>query len=154
MMNVLPYDREVLRAMSVEDLDAVMAVEQDAYPFPWSRGNFSDSLSAGYSCWIFEAGEALVGYAVLMLAAGEAHLLNLTIASEWQRQGMGRRLLEHLIGVARKYCADTLFLEVRPSNRTACRLYESAGFNEMGRRRGYYPAGAGREDAVLMGLAL
>lgn len=154
MMNVFPCDRVALRAMSVGDLDAVMAVEQVAYPFPWSRGNFSDSLSAGYSCWIFEAGEALVGYAVLMLAADEAHLLNLTIAPEWQRQGMGRKLLEHLIGVAREYCADTLFLEVRPSNQTACRLYESAGFNEMGRRRGYYPAGAGREDAVLMGLAL
>jgi ribosomal-protein-alanine N-acetyltransferase len=142
------------RPMQKEDLDAVMAIESQIYPFPWSQGNFSDSLDAGYSCWVYDFCGYVVGYAVMMLAAGEAHLLNVGIGREWQRQGMGRRVVQHMIAVAREYRADIMFLEVRPSNIPARRLYEDIGFNEMGLRKKYYPAENGREDAILMGLQL
>lgn len=143
-----------LRPMRVEDIDAVMTIERTVYPFPWTRGNFKDSLNAGYSCWVYEYGGSVMGYGVIMLAGEEAHLLNLSIAAEWHGQGYGRKLLEHFIRLAKERYAKVLFLEVRPSNRTAISLYESAGFGEIAVRRGYYPAARGREDAILMGLPL
>jgi ribosomal-protein-alanine N-acetyltransferase len=142
------------RPLQKADLDAVMAIEPEIYPYPWTRGNFSDSLKAGYSCWACEQDGALVGYAVMMMVLDEAHLLNISIAREFQGRGLGRRLLEHLIGVARGHGAHTMFLEVRPSNKSAIALYESIGFNEFSVRKGYYPGANGREDAILMGLAL
>jgi len=140
--------------MNAEDIDAIMAIEPEIYPHPWTRGNFTDSLNAGYSCWVVEHGGEVAGYAVLMMALDEAHLLNLSIAKTFQGQGLGRRLLEHLMDVARSHGGLTMFLEVRPSNVAARTLYENIGFNEISVRRGYYPAKNGREDAVLMGLAL
>ena len=142
------------RPLQMADLDAVMVIEPEIYPHPWSRGNFSDSLRAGYSCWACEHEGELMGYAVMMVVLDEAHLLNISIAPGFQGRGLGRHLLEHLIGVARGHGAQTMFLEVRPSNKAAMRLYESIGFNEFSVRKGYYPAAKGREDAVLMGLAL
>lgn len=144
----------VFRPMRMQDVDAVMALEREVYPFPWTRGNFTDSLKSGYSCWVYEFGDFLVGYAIMMLAAGEAHLLNLAIAKDWQAKGMGRRFTQHLIKLARDYHADIMFLEVRPSNTAALHLYHSIGFNEMAVRKRYYPAHDGREDAILMGLSL
>lgn len=140
--------------MRFDDLATVLEIENAIYLFPWTAGNFRDSLSAGYSCWTCEARGATVGYGVMMLAAGEAHLLNLGIACEWQGQGLGRAFLRHLIEVARRDGADMMFLEVRPSNTRAVGLYLDEGFNEIGMRRNYYPAANGREDAVLMGLSL
>ena len=142
------------RPMQTADLDAIMAIEPKIYPYPWSRGTFSDSLNAGYSCWVFEEGANVIGYAVLMLVLDEAHLLNLSIASTYQGQGMGRALLEQMMQIARGHGALNMFLEVRPSNKVAISLYENIGFNEMAVRRGYYPANGGREDAILMGMAL
>ncbi len=144
----------MFRPMGREDLGAVLAIECDVYPFPWTRGNFSDSLQAGYGCWVYEVNGAVVGYGVMMLAAGEAHLLNVAIARKWQRRGMGRKLMQHLIKVAREYHAEFMFLEVRPSNIAAHRLYEDLGFTEIVVRKNYYPAHKGREDAVIMGLSL
>lgn len=140
--------------MQMADLDNIMAIEPTIYPYPWSRGNFSDSLNAGYSCWVVEQNRRMVGYAVLMLVLDEAHLLNLSVAARHQGQGFGHALLEHMLHTARRHGALNIFLEVRPSNRAAVKLYESLGFNEMAIRRGYYPAREGREDAVLMGMAL
>ena len=140
--------------MQPADLDAVMAIEPTIYPYPWSRGNFSDSLAAGHSCWLLEHNRSIVGYAVLMLVLDEAHLLNISIAAGHQGRGLGRALLTHMGDVARKHGAVQMFLEVRPSNIAAVRLYESFGFNEMAIRRGYYPARGGREDAILMGMML
>jgi ribosomal-protein-alanine N-acetyltransferase len=140
--------------MQMADLDTVMAIESTIYPYPWSRGNFSDSLNAGYSCWVFEEGPRIIGYAVLMLVLDEAHLLNISIAATHQRQGFGRALLQHMLKTARGYGAVNIFLEVRPSNMPALKLYEETGFSEMAIRRGYYPTRYGREDAVLMGMAL
>lgn len=144
----------LLRPMRFDDVEAVLAIEHRIYAFPWTRGNFRDSLSSGYSCWTFDFCERAIGYGIMMLAAGEAHLLNLGIAHDWQGQGMGRTFLRHLIEVARQDGADMMFLEVRPSNDKAIGLYLSEGFNEIGLRRNYYLAANGREDAILMGMAL
>lgn len=143
-----------VRPMVFADVEPVLAVEQEIYPFPWTRGNFSDSLSSGYSCWSLTTAQHLVGYGILMMAAGEGHLLNLGIAACWQKKGLGRRLLHHLIDIARSESVDMMFLEVRPSNTSAIRLYLSEGFNEIGLRRNYYPARGGREDAIVMGLSI
>jgi ribosomal-protein-alanine N-acetyltransferase len=138
--------------MTANDLDAVMAIENEIYPHPWTRVNFSDSLNAGYHCSAMTVAGELVGYSVLMIAAGEAHLLNLSIAAAWQGRGLGRDLLRFLLKMARDCDAIKMYLEVRPSNRAGRRLYKSAGFGEIATRRGYYPARDGREDAVIMEL--
>src|SRR5690606_6032579 len=145
------------RPMQAADLDAICDIEPRIYSHPWSRGNFSDSLNAGYSCWVYEDREnsgVIFGYAVLMTALDEAHLLNISIAKLHQGKGLGRKLLEHMMQIARNHGAQTIFLEVRPSNIAAVQLYESMGFNEMAIRRNYYPAVSGREDAILMGVSL
>ena len=142
------------RPMRADDLERVMQIEPHLYSHPWTRGNFADSLEAGYSCWVIDTGHDLIGYGVLMVGVREAHLLNISISEEWQAKGYGRALLEHFIAVARHYDAQHLLLEVRPSNLAAQRLYASMGFSEITVRRGYYPAGGAREDAILMGLSL
>lgn len=142
------------RPMQEADLDAIMEIEPLIYSHPWSRGNFSDSLASGYSAWVLQDGARIIGYALMMMVLDEAHLLNLSVAKACQKQGLGRMLLEHMIAIAKKHDAANMFLEVRPSNISAIALYENIGFNEMAIRRGYYPAHNGREDAVLMGLAL
>lgn len=142
------------RPMRALDLDRVMQIEPTLYSHPWTRGNFDDSLVAGYSCWVVECARELAGYGILMIGVREAHLLNLSVAAPWQRQGFGRMLLEHFVRVARASDAAQMFLEVRPSNDAARRLYEDFGFKEITVRRGYYPATRGREDAILMGLPL
>ncbi|MDO9206334.1 MAG: ribosomal protein S18-alanine N-acetyltransferase [Methylotenera sp.] len=142
------------RPMQMDDLDAVMAIEPHIYPYPWTRGNFSDSLSSGYSAWVLVSNEQIIAYSLMMMVLDEAHLLNLSVAKDYQKQGMGRLLLEYMVGVAKNNQLANMFLEVRPSNIPAIALYENMGFNEMAIRRAYYPAVDGREDAVLMGLAL
>jgi ribosomal-protein-alanine N-acetyltransferase len=142
------------RRMTAADLDEVTAIEDVIYPHPWTRGNFADSIEAGYQCWVVERAGMMVGYLVVMTAAGEAHLLNLSVARPWQRRGIGSEALGFALKLARDYGAGRILLEVRPSNRAALALYASAGFSEMAIRRGYYPAGSGREDAVVLQLAL
>jgi len=140
--------------MSEADLPPVLEIEESLYEFPWTAGNFRDSLRAGYGCWVVRDGRHLIGYAVLMLAAGEAHLLNLSVAAPAQRRGHGRSLLEHVVGIAREHDAKVLFLEVRPTNEVGQRLYAGYGFKQVGVRRGYYPAHRGREDAIVLALDL
>ena len=143
-----------LRPMTASDLDAMMAIERVNFPFPWTEGNFKDSMNSGYICLVMEQGKELMGYAVLMMVLDEAHLLNISVAKSYQGQGWGRYLLVQMMEIGREKGGLNMFLEVRPSNRSALGLYESMGFNEMGIRPGYYPAHNGREDAVLMGMAL
>lgn len=143
-----------LRPMAEADLPAVIAIENAIYAFPWTPGNFRDSLAAGYSCWMYVRDGEPIGYAVLMQAADEAHLLNLSIAADWQQQGYGSLLLQQLCEIARGQGARLFFLEVRPSNAAALRLYERHAFQRIGLRRAYYPAPAGREDALIFGLQL
>jgi len=147
-------DAPRLSPMRETDLDAVMAIEQAIYSHPWTRGNFVDSLSAGYECRCLWLGAELLGYLVLMVAAQEAHLLNLSISVTHQRRGLGSGLLREAADLARRLGARNVFLEVRPSNRGAQALYTRFGFRKIGTRRGYYPAHAGREDALVLTLPL
>ena len=142
------------RRMTAQDLDTVVAIEREIYPHPWTRGNFSDSLAAGYHCWLMELAGEIVGYSVVMIAADEAHLLNLSVAAAWQRRGLGREMLAFVLKLARDFFARNIHLEVRPSNLAGRRLYAGAGFSEIATRRGYYPGQRGREDAVIMELEL
>jgi len=142
------------RRMTAGDLDAMIAIEEAIYPHPWTRGNFSDSLAAGYHCWIVECGGEIAGYSIVMIAEEDAHLLNLSVASPWQRRGIGREVLAFVMKFARDHGAERILLEVRPSNSAARALYTAAGFTEIAARRAYYPAGADREDAIVLQLNL
>lgn len=155
-MSALPkneFDRYV--PMAEADLDDVVHAEKEIYPFPWTRGNFLDALAAGYSAWVLRNASAKVAaYAVMMMALDEAHLLNLSVARRAQRTGLGWRTLDWMADVARGYGGRTMLLEVRPSNTSAQRLYQRYGFDRIGVRRGYYPTHGGREDAIVMRIAL
>lgn len=152
MSAVVARPKPALRSMEERDVALVAAIERRAYPFPWSANIFRDCLRVGYSCWIADIDGELAGYAVLSVAGGEAHILNLCVAPEWQGMGIGRTLLTRLIHLARYHRTGGIFLEVRPSNTQARRLYERAGFIEVGRRPRYYPGAADREDAIIMSL--
>ena len=146
-----------LAPMAVGHLDAVVALELRAYPFPWSRGNFIDSLAAGYLAEVLldEPQRQVVGYYVAMHGVEETHLLNITIAPEHWGGGLGRCLLDRVAARARAFKAHALWLEVRESNARARAVYERYGFCPLGRRPGYYPAPEGRrEDAIVMSLRL
>jgi len=144
----------VLAPMREPDLTEVMAIESGLYTHPWTRGNFGDSLRAGYECRSYRLHGELIGYFVLLAAAGEAHLLNLSIAEPHQRRGYGTALLNEATALARALGANNLFLEVRPSNRGAQELYYRYGFRKIAVRRAYYPASGGREDALVLSLGL
>ena len=155
-MSALPkpdYDRFI--PMDEADLTEVVAVEREIYPFPWTYGNFLDSIRAGYSVWVLRGEDhALIAYSVMTLAIDEAHLLNLSVAHPAQRVGIGWRTLEWMAEVARGHGARTMLLEVRPTNDSALRMYRRYGFERIGLRRGYYPTHGGREDAIVMRVAL
>ena len=137
-----------------KDLQAVAAIESSVYVFPWTIGNFRDSLLSGYQCTGCWAGGELIGYAIVMTAMEEAHLLNIAVTDHWQRRGVGSRFLQHIVDTARRQRLDMLYLEVRPSNASARSIYERFGFRQLGMRRDYYPAMTGREDALFLGLNL
>ncbi|MEK9721440.1 MAG: ribosomal protein S18-alanine N-acetyltransferase [Quisquiliibacterium sp.] len=140
--------------MHEADLDTVIQVENAVYRFPWSIGNFRDSLKAEHDAWVVEIDGRLTGYAVLMWLPEEVHLLNLTVSAECQRRGLGRALLGWLIQNTRERGGCSMMLEVRPSNQGARDLYRSFRFVQIGLRKRYYPAPAGaREDALVLRLA-
>ena len=153
-MSAVLKDVPRLVAMREQDLDEVMAIESAIYSHPWTRGNFADSLRASYLCRTWRLGGELVGYFVLTAAAGEAHLLNLSIAGAYQRSGHGSALLREAASLASRREATHLFLEVRPSNHAAQALYRRFGFRKVAVRRNYYPAHPGREDALVLVLPL
>ena len=139
-----------IRPMRRSDLSEVAAIEQDAYPFPWSYGIFSDCLRIGYCCRVLELDGEISGYAILSAGAGEAHLLNLCVAESARKQGLGQFLLDGMLLEAKLKQAGRLFLEVRPSNEAALNLYRNNQFRQIGRRPDYYPDYEGREDALVM----
>jgi ribosomal-protein-alanine N-acetyltransferase len=150
-----PANSITLRAMSEADLSAVMGIERGSYAFPWTEGLFRDCLRVGYLCCVAEmGGAAVVGYAVMSYGAGEAHILNLCVREASRCAGVGRQIIRHLLDRARGAGMDDAFLEVRPSNAIAARLYDSLGFEQIGIRRGYYQAVGGREDAIVLRLRL
>jgi ribosomal-protein-alanine N-acetyltransferase len=159
-----------LRAMQESDLPAVLGVEQRAYSVPWTEGIFRDCLRVRYFCMVAEltpppgidsgsdGNDQIIGHAVMSIAAGECHVLNVCVQPDLHNRGIGRRMLRRLLALARRQEADTAFLEVRASNVAAIALYYSEGFDEVGLRRGYYPVSmndtVNREDAVVMARAL
>lgn len=153
-MNAQWQETPQIRRMLPADLDAVVAVEREVFLFPWTRGNFSDSLDSDYHCRVLEQAGHIFGYGVMTIGADEAHLLTLSIAAGWQRQGWGEKLLQQFIQIAREHHAKTMFLDVRASNQAAARLYERIGFRHIARRKDYYPAMGGREDSLIMELTL
>jgi [ribosomal protein S18]-alanine N-acetyltransferase len=140
--------------MRPTDLPVVADLERSLYAFPWSLGNFRDSLNAGYDCWVACDRDQVIGYAVLMVALDEAHLLNIAVAAGWQNQGIGRAFLQFMLGVAREVKCEIVYLEVRPSNVAARHLYREVGFQQIAIRPAYYPAQGGREDALFLGITL
>lgn len=141
------------RPMTAADLDRVLQIEAAAFSHPWTRGIFEDGLKS-YDCWVMFEGDEQVGHGVIQVIIDEAHLLNITVRPQSQGKGYGLQLLEHLMRRAMALNAGECFLEVRASNQSAYRLYERYGFNEIGRRRDYYPAPGGREDALVMACTL
>jgi [ribosomal protein S18]-alanine N-acetyltransferase len=140
------------RALTEDDLPRVVEIENSVYVFPWTFGNFRDSLYSGYSCMGVWCDSRLIGYTIMMPALEEAHLLNIAVDSAWQGQGIGTRVLTDLIERAKATRCEVIYLEVRPSNIAALRLYERFQFKQLGLRREYYPAVTGREDAFFLGL--
>jgi len=151
VMNQFPAQ---LRPMLLRDLPAVIEIEKRAYEYPWSEGIFRDCLRVSYPSWVYEEDGKIVAYTVISIAAGESHILNLCVRPESQGKGIGRLLLNGVVDTATRLGATQILLEVRPSNKTALGLYQSFGFNELGRRNNYYPARRGREDALILAMSL
>ncbi|HTW38924.1 MAG TPA: ribosomal protein S18-alanine N-acetyltransferase [Steroidobacteraceae bacterium] len=143
-----------IRAMTDNDVRAVVEIERTSYQFPWSEGIFRDCLRVGYVCRVVLSGEELIGYGIMSTGAGEAHILNLCVRDSYRCRGIGRTLLEHLLSRAGAGGSSEAYLEVRPSNTAAIRLYQTLGFEPIGVRRGYYQAVGGREDAAVLRLPL
>ena len=139
-----------IRPMGKADIDAVMAIELSVYTYPWTNRIMADCMRVGYHCSIGEVDGVLASYCIMSTGAGEAHILNLCVAEEFQRRGLGQLLLTNMLDEAKKEGIKDIFLEVRPSNHAAIILYERLGFNQMGTRKDYYPAKNGREDAVIL----
>ncbi len=150
----LPIPELEIRALTEADVDAVVSVEKRSYQFPWSEGIFRDCLRVGYVCRAVVVGGLVVGHGIMSLGAGEAHVLNVCVDPDFRCRGVGERLLRHLLERGRSAGMTDAFLEVRPSNIAAIRLYRTMGFEQIGVRRGYYQASSGREDAAVLRLPL
>jgi len=152
----------VIRTMQQKDIEKVMAIEQVVCEFPWTSSIYSDCIKVGYSCWVLEEKQEILGYGLLSVgaiadglmaaAANEAHILNLCVHPDRQHQGLGRKMMQHLIQQAKNLYANSVYLEVRLSNKNAFALYTQLGFEVVGRRKDYYPAAGGREDALVLEL--
>lgn len=141
-----------LRPLKEGDIADVMAIERQMYNYPWSEGIFRDCLNVGYSNWAFIKDDQFIGYVILSIAVGEAHILNICLDPSYKGKGLGRKFLEEVLVIAKKKNAASVFLEVRPSNAAAVNLYKKAGFKQIGQRKNYYPAENGKEDAIVLSL--
>ena len=139
-----------IRAMEDDDIDSVMAIELSVYEYPWTKRIMVDCMRVGYHCRVGEIDGVLASYCIMSTGADEAHILNLCVADEFQRRGLGQLLLTTMLDDAKEANIKNIFLEVRPSNQAAILLYERLGFNQIGTRKDYYPAKIGREDAVIL----
>lgn len=143
----------VVRRMQQEDVEGVMMIENVVCEFPWTPGIFSDCIKVGYGCWVVSENNQVLGYGLLSVSANEGHILNLCIAPEQQRKGLGKRMMLHLIKESKRLASDSVYLEVRVSNHGAIELYKQLGFVQIGERKDYYPAADGREDALVLSLS-
>jgi len=143
--------------MTVEDAAAVFAIDSQVSIEPWSEKLYVDCVGVGYECWVLAEDHVVIGFGVMSFAATEAHILNIAISPDKQRNGFGEKMLQHILNIARQHDSDEVFLEVRDSNQAARTLYEKHGFVEVGIRKGYYPeedGGEGKEDAIMYALSL
>lgn len=154
MSAVMPLPDLEVRAMTHDDLPRVLEIERASYGFPWSEGIFKDCLRVGYHCRVLIRGDDIVGYGIVSALVREAHILNICLDVAHRQLGMGRQLLCHLLAVAARKSVNDVFLEVRPSNTAALHLYQQFGFEVVGRRRDYYRAPEGREDALVLKASL
>ncbi|MEM6998756.1 MAG: ribosomal protein S18-alanine N-acetyltransferase [Pseudomonadota bacterium] len=139
----------LIRPMQEIDLAYVMEIEKSAYDFPWNESIFQNCMNVGYCCWVLEHENVVVAHGVMTVAAGESHILNICVHKDYQSMGLGRKLLTHLLDLALDHDVNMTFLEVRPTNFAAIKLYLDMGFDEIGTRRNYYPGRVGREDALI-----
>lgn len=153
-MNMAAQQPIEIRPMQLSDLDRIVLIEREIFLFPWSLGNFADSIKTGYVCRVLQQTDALMGYGIMMMSPEEAHILTLGIAANWQKKGLGKKMLQFLIQYAKEQNAKSIFLDVRESNQGAAQLYKQMGFQHIATRKGYYPAMCGREDALVMRLML
>jgi len=142
------------RLMGLHDVEKVFAIDEDIYPFPWTEGIFSDCIKTGHLCIVNEIDNEIVAYGVIGMIVDEAHILNLSVRRDCQGLGYGRELLLYLLTLLKKGEITRALLEVRKSNEVAIKLYQSIGFEEIGNRKGYYPAEDGREDAIVLARAM
>ena len=154
MSAVIQTGEDGIRPMTLQDLDGVMAIENQIYPYPWTRGIFSDCIRVGYQCHVYQQNNEIVSYCVLSIGAGEAHVLTVCVREDYQCQGVGHMMMSHMVKLAQITGAESILLEVRPSNEKAIRLYQRLGFIEVGVRPDYYPADDEREDALIMARQL
>jgi len=154
MSAVIKEQAATIRPMSLADVPGVVAVEQAAYEFPWTENIFRDCLKVAYYCCVLETEDGIIGHGVMSAAVGECHLLNICVHPQHQRQGHGRRLVDHLLNLARHARARIAYLEVRVSNIAARTLYLRRGFREIGVRKEYYPGEGRREDALILVLEM
>lgn len=154
MITPLAKPPTTVRDMNHDDLPMVSDIERRSYEFPWSHGVFRDCLLAGYQCVVLVRDDRVAGYSILSVAAGEAHILNLCIDPSYRALGYGERLLDELLYRARAASVRQIFLEVRPSNLTALKLYKKKGFHQIAERPAYYQANVGREDAAVLAKKL
>lgn len=137
------------RPMTLNDVAYVLTVENEVYPYPWTERILQDCIRVGYDCWLALENDLVVAHAVVSVAAGESHLLNLSVSRKHQSKGIGKAFIDFLIDIVRSKNATVMLLEVRPSNLQAISCYDAVGFNEIGCRKDYYPASEGKEDALL-----
>ena len=142
------------REMVETDLQQIMRIERQCHLVPWSASIFKDCMDVGYHCLVLEQDHAVIAYAVMSVAVNEAHIFNICVSNKFQRKGYGREVLDYLIGMARLAKANSIYLEVRPSNVAAVSLYKNMGFSQIGVRKNYYPAQDGREDALIFAFDL
>ena len=154
MSAVIQMPEIYVRPMVEQDLVSFINIEKNAYDFPWSKTIFLDCLRAGYSSWVIEDNKILIAYGVMLITSDASHILNLCVHTDYQSIGVGKQLLGHFISLARRQNIHRIFLEVRPTNFKAIKLYLSMGFNEVGKRRNYYPTKIGREDALILAKTL
>jgi len=140
------------RLMQADDVAAVFSIDEDIYPYPWTEGIFSDCVKSGHLCIVNEIENTIVAYGIVGMIVDEAHILNLSVAGDFQGRGLGRELLVYLLSLIERAEATRALLEVRESNQVAINLYQSLGFDSIGVRKGYYPAENGREDAIVLAL--
>jgi len=143
-----------IREMCLKDVQYVVLIEREIFLFPWSIGNFSDSVKAGYVCRTIVKENLIIGYGIMMISPEEAHILTLGVGVDWQKQGLGRMMIEYFSDYARLNNAKSMLLDVRESNENAIKLYKKIGFEHIAIRKDYYPAMYGRENAFVMKLIL